>query len=64
MENLKLKTCLAIFKKYDMDMYNYIKERDESALNMDEVSGYARDLKEMNDKSYELSKGESKNEEV
>jgi len=45
MKNLTLKTCLMIFKKHDSEMFDYIKDRDEKSLNMDEISGSARRLK-------------------
>lgn len=46
MKNLKLTTCLRIFQKYDVEMYEYIKDFEERELNMGEVSGYARLLKD------------------
>ena len=46
MKNLKLATCLRIFLKYDIEMYNYIKDFGERELNMGEFSGYARLLKD------------------
>lgn len=50
MKNLKLKTCMSIFEKYDIEMYKYLEGRKESELNMAEVSGYARDLRDANKK--------------
>lgn len=50
MKNLKLKTCMSIFEKYDIEMYKYLEGRKESELNMEEVSGYARDLRDANKK--------------
>ena len=46
MKNLKLTTCLWIFRKYDVEMYEYIKDFDECNLNMGEVSSYARLLRD------------------
>ena len=42
---LALSTCLRIFEEFDKNFYNEIKDRTERQLNMDEVSGYARDLR-------------------
>lgn len=50
MKNLKLKTCMSVFSKYDIEMYKYLEGRKESELNMAEVSGYARDLRDANKK--------------
>ena len=50
MKNLKLKTCMSIFAKYDIEMYKYLEGRKESELNTAEVSGYARDLRDANKK--------------
>lgn len=50
MKNLKLKTCMRIFSKYDIEMYKYLEGRKESELNMAEVSVYARDLRDANKK--------------
>lgn len=46
MKNLKLVTCLRIFRKYDIEMYNYIIAFEERELNMGEVSSYARLLRD------------------
>lgn len=46
MKNLKLSTCLRIFRKYDVDLYNYIKYYADRRLNMDEISSYARLLRD------------------
>ena len=46
MKNLKLKTCLRIFRKYDIEMYEYIKDYKERELNMSEISSYARLLRD------------------
>ena len=45
MKNLKLATCLRIFRKYDVEMYEYIKDISEHNLNMGEISSYARLLR-------------------
>lgn len=45
MKNLKLKICLSVFKRYDVEMYDYICNRDESTLDMEEISDYARNIK-------------------
>lgn len=50
MKNLKLETCMRIFSRYDIEMYKYLEGRKESELNMAEVSGYARDLRDANKK--------------
>ena len=46
MKNLKLATCLRIFQKYDVEMYEYIKDFGEHNLNMNEISSYARLLRD------------------
>ena len=48
MKNLSLKYCLQIFRRYDYEMYVYLQGYNEKALNMKEVSGYARDLRDYN----------------
>lgn len=51
MKNLKLTTCLRIFRKYDVEMYNYIKDFGERELNIGEVSSYARLLRDSKKKA-------------
>lgn len=51
MKNLKLATCLRIFQKYDIEMYEYIKDFSERNLNMSEVSSYARLLRDSKKKA-------------
>ena len=51
MKNLKFATCLWIFQKYDVEMYEYIKDVDERNLNMGEVSSYARLLRDSKKKA-------------
>jgi|GEM_PF-6459218 len=44
--NLSLTTCRRIFEKHDPEMAQYIAGKSEEALNMSEVSDYARGLRD------------------
>lgn len=51
MKNLKLTTCLRIFRKYDVELYECIKDISERNLHMGEISSYARLLRDSKKKA-------------